>query len=915
MTPILISNLPTRPFVFVFEDQIYTSPNSAKLPNLSASRSGLVKDTPVPATTQQTHWADSRHPFLPYVPLRPRYDRPPLDRLVCVTREFPVHQNEASWFLASTTAKQWERLENNLLYIARYLQHASSKIHLPAEFCLVSRPNEYGYKRGHRSKAEAERAAKASRDAFLPLMAWCSYVLSHDHVTVTARNSSKKHLRWELLLYGSAMNADSIEELKSSELVDFSPDYRRAGLLLPHDCFLFHGMVPRLRRDNIPVWIHWGKVGSKPGKCGPLERFMPTPVEITQANKAREAEIAASWTSVARSAPLVCRAIDDETHDRPTSPPVPNTQSIPEPEPLSGQKRGETWREYFSRMAKKREQKLATETQKAKESRLSKEKAQKNHPCPGKGSKAPIVFHWTEDDETRFRIRTRVCRQMVPDTWENYTNTQRVYNSLTNEWDVCSEFDADAVPESDHSDDNDDFFGVKVGKEISLRTSSPPHANPEVVPPTPSLATYGLTEPENSTSIGDGDNDPFSIQIDREVPSSQVSSHTNTEPAALTPSVAADDSTVLTDVFPAQAKSSSHTNLEFAPDSTMPALLSTTSQERPLSALSPQPTALGSTPLAAAPASQQVAVSPSEFHFEHAEHFTHPSTGSKLTIPDHTIATLRERYGFLDSGCTNGPKYEFQTSWSNIMKILGRKDASIELKLRAPISHFVECMISSQHNPPGRLWDLSPDSSEELVDYANPEIRVTRMVDTGVHYLLSAKRASDNDVPWQLVLDDAVTILECLRQERTSIRAIAAYLFSTGRPFSTGIRPEQCHPPRNTPPVTLLGCRLPSHRPTTYEYCYYEEIRANFFRHPHSRAAAYKMGGIIWRLSLESTNALIDDIVLDGPSDEVMSHGSHIGGELWDDNISEDEMDLICGVYKVLTGESFCHCIHTCSNS
>ena len=24
----------------------------------------------------------TRHPFLPYVPLRPRYDRPPLDRLV-----------------------------------------------------------------------------------------------------------------------------------------------------------------------------------------------------------------------------------------------------------------------------------------------------------------------------------------------------------------------------------------------------------------------------------------------------------------------------------------------------------------------------------------------------------------------------------------------------------------------------------------------------------------------------------------------------------------------------------------------------------------------------------------------------------------------------------------------------------------
>jgi hypothetical protein len=46
--------------------------------------------------------------------------------------------------------------------------------------------------------------------------------------------------------------------------------------------------------------------------------------------------------------------------------------------------------------------------------------------------------------------------------------------------------------------------------------------------------------------------------------------------------------------------------------------------------------------------------------------------------------------------------------------------------------------------------------------------------------------------------------------------------------------------------------------------------------------------------------------VLNGPSDKVLSHGSHIGCDekLWDDDISDQEMDLICGVYKVLTGES-----------
>jgi hypothetical protein len=98
--------------------------------------------------------------------------------------------------------------------------------------------------------------------------------------------------------------------------------------------------------------------------------------------------------------------------------------NIPPPEPFSGQRHGETWKEYFSRMEKKREQRLAAEPKHARVSRLSREQAKCNHPLPGRGSKAPVVWHWQADDETAFCIRTRVSRQMVTDIWEQYTNTQ-----------------------------------------------------------------------------------------------------------------------------------------------------------------------------------------------------------------------------------------------------------------------------------------------------------------------------------------------------------------------------------------------------------------------------------------------------------------------------------------------------------
>ena len=78
-----------------------------------------------------------------------------------------------------------------------------------------------------------------------------------------------------------------------------------------------------------------------------------------------------------------------------------------------------------------------------------------NHPLPGRGSKAPVVWHWQADDETGFCIQMRVSRQMVPDIWEQYTNTQRIYNSLTNDWDICTELDPDAAPETDDWDEGD----------------------------------------------------------------------------------------------------------------------------------------------------------------------------------------------------------------------------------------------------------------------------------------------------------------------------------------------------------------------------------------------------------------------------------------------------------------------------
>ena len=49
----------------------------------------------------------------------------------------------------------------------------------------------------------------------------------------------------------------------------------------------------------------------------------------------------------------------------------------------------------------------------------------------------------------------------------------------------------------------------------------------------------------------------------------------------------------------------------------------------------------------------------------------------------------------------------------------------------------------------------------------------------------------------------------------------------------------------------------------------------------------------------------VDNAVLMGPSQDVFSEGSFLSsadGYLWDDTLSEDDLEVVCGVYKVYTG-------------
>lgn len=78
----------------------------------------------------------------------------------------------------------------------------------------------------------------------------------------------------------------------------------------------------------------------------------------------------------------------------------------------------------------------------------------------------------------------------------------------------------------------------------------------------------------------------------------------------------------------------------------------------------------------------------------------------------------------------------------------------------------------------------------------------------------------------------------------------------------------------------------------------------DFLRSPHGHAALLA-GSLVTRLARDIVS--FDD-VYNGPTENIFETGFYLYREdtpfgLWDDCLTEDELDLICGVYRIDTGK------------
>ena len=227
-----------------------------------------------------------------------------------------------------------------------------------------------------------------------------------------------------------------------------------------------------------------------------------------------------------------------------------------------------------------------------------------------------------------------------------------------------------------------------------------------------------------------------------------------------------------------------------------------------------------------------------------------------------------------------------------------------------PIKDFVVALLRSEHAGelvPGKFWDLSASNSRFL-GFRNAFVDIDkRLFGNQILYVFRPRGLHPSrDTAWELALPDAASALECVRRQLgPHTVSLAEHLVERGIPFLTLSRTivNPVLTSHGTPHNDIsLGYRPIGYTPHLADYAVYRASLASFLRRPHARAALLK-GGIIWRLAREF---LDNEAVLMGPSEHAL-HGilgtfTCDGAKFCDDQLTEGEMDLISGVYKVYTG-------------
>jgi hypothetical protein len=544
--------------------------------------------------------------------------------------------------------------------------------------------------------------------------------------------------------------------------------------------------VTMFERFKVPIWVHWPAdiPGDKTWK-----RYLPSAEDLAPATRATSNEFQNSDPWGDQFDPWLAQSND--ACDPKSSQSAPSSSQsqqdlsrFPLPEKNSGQRHGEDWQAFFARRTMQNAKKEAKETPSQRQARLSRERSAENHSLPGKSSRS-WVFEWQPQyDYNDFMLRTHITKAGIEEVWGNYSKSTRIFDSFSNQWDLCLALDPNSIPDGDDREDDDD-----------------------IMPPLPITSPFQVPPPAPS-SFADDIYKYFGTNV---------------------------------------SLSSRHTYIE------------------------------GFIPV---------------LHYHFGYRSTAP-TSAPLAVSSLPVSDWIKK-----------------AKWDQLRKLLGDSTAetgSITEPQRQCITMFIAYLVNLNATDlnaiPPDLWDLGPLSSLQI---SHAHIRVSRAQLSQCRYYIIEPRESPNHVVWTLAVLNPATAVMCLRRNWGSdMTQIALALLKSGIAFRT-LQPMAVAPNLRRPLSELrtytLGHRRPPFNPPYADYIVYEQLRHEFMNRPRARAA-FLHGGLIWRLALHSLGFDHLPSVVEGISTEAVPFGDLLVGDggqtYYDDGLSEEEIDFMCGTYYI----------------
>jgi hypothetical protein len=273
------------------------------------------------------------------------------------------------------------------------------------------------------------------------------------------------------------------------------------------------------------------------------------------------------------------------------------------------------------------------------------------------------------------------------------------------------------------------------------------------------------------------------------------------------------------------------------------------------------------------------------------------------------------RFGYVSSGPTTSapPTLKLPTPVV-VAKTLGNKDVVLpqnDQLLRLQV--FLAQMRDASH-PDMISRDLFDFHSETGSLHQVWNMDISSFESGGKTYY----RVQEYNVPGQfcIILSRATTALEIARSRwGPDLASVARQLLSRGMSFRLCITDSAGTsrlPNLYLPRYSGLGYRSQGHKPDRWDYALYVSNRDRFLMTTRGHAAL-RYGGVVGRIAQA---VLLSEDALLGPSDDVTEHGicfqNRRSNELyWDDELSAEELDLICGIYHVATGSCLSFVVNT----